>query len=132
LQASQKWAVWRLDAGLDLLSAKDDATGNTLQRRLPRVSRLDLSRRWQRWDGGVSLHGFSHRFNDTANQQRLPGYALLGLRGSYAIDPSLSVMLTVNNALDKDYSVLRVSSAPYNDYATGGRAIYLGLRYQPK
>jgi vitamin B12 transporter len=132
LQASQRWAAWRLEAGLDLLSAKDDATGNTLQRRLPRVSRLDLSRRWQRWDGAVSVHGFSHRFNDTANRQRLPGYALLGLRGSYAIDPSLSVMLTVNNALDKDYSVLRVSSAPYNDYATGGRAVYLGLRYQPK
>lgn len=132
LQASQKWATWTLEAGLDLLSAKDDATGNTLQRRLPRVSRLDLSRRWQRWDGGVSVHGFSHRFNDTANQQRLPGYALLGLRGSYAIDPSLSVTLTVHNALDKDYSVLRVSSAPYSDYATGGRAVYLGLRYQPK
>ncbi len=132
LQASQKWTTWRVDAGLDLLSAKDDATGNTLQRRVPRVSRLDLSRRWQRWDGGLSIHGFSHRFNDTANQQRLPGYALLGLRGSYALDPSLSLTLTVNNALDKDYSVLRVSSAPYNDYATGGRAVYLGLRYQPK
>jgi vitamin B12 transporter len=124
--------AWRIDGHFDLLSAHDDATGKTLQRRVPRVTRLDFSRRWQQWDGGVSLQGFSHRFNDTANRQRLPGYALLGLRATYAVSPSLRLIGTVSNALGKDYAVLRVSSAPYNDYATGGRAVYVGLRYQPR
>ena len=132
VQGGRNWGAWRLDAHLDLLSAKDDDTGKTLQRRVPRVGRLDLSRRWQGWEGGLSLQGFSHRFNDTANEQRLPGYALLGLRGSYALSPSLRLIGTINNALGKDYTVLRVSSAPYSDYATGGRSVYLGLRYQQR
>jgi len=132
LQGAQTVGAWRIDGHFDLLSAHDDATGKTLQRRVPRVTRLDFSRRWQQWDGGVSLQGFSHRFNDTANRQRLPGYALLGLRATYAVSPSLRLIGTVSNALGKDYAVLRVSSAPYNDYATGGRAVYLGLRYQPQ
>jgi outer membrane cobalamin receptor len=56
----------------------------------------------------------------------------LNLRASYAVDRSLSLTASVTNALDKDYTVNRVSSAPYNDYATGGRAFYLGLNYLPK
>ncbi|MEI7786238.1 MAG: TonB-dependent receptor [Betaproteobacteria bacterium] len=131
-QGGQTWGTWRLDGHLDLLSAKDDATDKTLQRRVPRVARLDVSRRWQQWDAGVSVQGFSHRYNDTANEQRLPGYALLGMRASYALNASLRLTGTVSNALGKDYAVLRVSSAPFNDYATGGRALYLGLRYQPR
>jgi vitamin B12 transporter len=130
LQASKRWSAWRISGNLDWLSAKDDATGNTLQRRVPRVARLDLDHRWQQLSWGASVQGFSHRFNDTANQQRLGGYALLNLRGSYALHRSLSLTASVINLLDKDYAVQRVSSAPYNDYATGGRAIYLGLRYQ--
>jgi vitamin B12 transporter len=75
---------------------------------------------------------FSDRFNDSANTQRLPGYALVGLRSSYAWSRDISFTAEIQNALDKDYIVNRVSSAPFSDYGTAGRALYIGLRYAPK
>jgi vitamin B12 transporter len=129
LAASYKWADWTLSGHYDVLSARNDSTGNTLQRRTPRWGTLDLMHRSGRFEGGVRMEAFSHRYNDSANAQRLGGYGLLGLRGTYFLTPAWSMTASLQNALDKQYVVNRVTFAPFSDYATAGRSFFLTLRY---
>jgi vitamin B12 transporter len=129
LEGSYKWAAWTLSGHYDVLSAQNDTTGTTLQRRTPRFGNVDLSHRSGPVDLGLRVEGFSHRYNDGANTQRLPGYALLGLRGTYHLNPRWSLTASIRNALDKDYVVNRVSFAPFSDYGTAGRSFFVGVRY---
>lgn len=93
---------------------------------------LDLSRRAGPWTWGVNTKIFSDSFNDSKNEQKLPGYALVGLRSVYAWSRDVNLTVAIQNALDKDYVVNRSSFSPYSDYGTAGRALYVGLRYAPK
>jgi vitamin B12 transporter len=130
LEGSYRWSDWTLAGHYDVLSAKNDSTGRTLQRRTPRFGSVDLARRLGAWEAGLRVQAFSHRYNDAANTQRLPGYALLDLRATYHLDPRWSFTASLQNALDKDYVVNRVAFTPFSDYATAGRALYVGVRYQ--
>lgn len=129
LEGSYKWRDWTLSGHYDVLSARNDATGNTLQRRTPRFGAVDLSHRRGALELGGRLEAFSHRYNDAANTQRLPGYGLLSLRGTYHLNPRWAFTASIRNALDKDYVVNRVTFAPFSDYGTAGRSVYLGVRY---
>lgn len=129
LQARTRWDRWALGAAYDVQSPRNDTTGNLLQRRVPRMATLDLSRRVDRLELGAVVQGFSARFNDAANRQRLAGYGLVTLRAAYAVDKHLTLTAHLRNALDKDYVVNRGTFSPYNDYATAGRSLFVGLRY---
>ncbi len=120
---------WTLSGKYDVLSARDDATGNMLQRRVPRTALLDASRRFGALDLGVRAQGFAARYNNAANTQRLPGFGLLALRASWRLDRQWTLTGSIQNALDKTYAVQRGAFTPFNDYATAGRAVYVGLRY---
>ena len=132
LEAGYTLARWTLAASYDVLSARNDDTGNVLQRRVPRTATVDLSRRvGDKLDLGVRVQGFAARYNDTANTQRLGGYGLLALRAAWHLDRDWTLTGSVQNALDKDYTVNRSTFAPFNDYATAGRTLLVGLRYAP-
>jgi vitamin B12 transporter len=130
LAGSYRWSAWTLAGHYDLLSARNDATGNTLQRRTPRFGSVDLGHRQGKWEAGVRVQAFSYRYNDGANTQRLPGYALLDLRATYHLDPRWTLTASLQNALDKDYVVNRISFTPFSDYGTAGRSLFVGVRYQ--
>lgn len=132
LEFSRVRGAWSWRALADWLSAKDDATGLTLQRRAPRTGTLELGYK----SGGLDLRGrlraVDARFNNTANTQRLAGFGLLDLEARYRIDRAWSLEGRLDNLLDRDYVEVRSTLNPFNDYSVSGRALFLGLRYAPK
>lgn len=129
LSGRTRWQDWVLAGTFDVLSARDDLSDRMLQRRVPRAATLDVSRAAGAFDLGARVQAFSARFNDAANSQRLGGYALLGLRGSYRIDRQWTLGVSVDNVLDKVYAVQRGTFPPFSDYGTAGRTVMVGLRY---
>lgn len=132
LQASQRWSTWTFKAAFDMLEAKDADTGLQLPRRVPRTATVDASRQLGDWFYGSQLALYSHRYNDKENLQRLGGHGLLNVNLGYALSPALRLHLRVHNVLDKSYVQAQGLYAPYNEYATAGRSMYLTLRYAPK
>ncbi len=129
LSGRTRWQDWTLAGTFDVLSARNDQTGRVLQRRVPRTATLDVSRTVGAFDLGARVQAFSERYNDVANTQRLGGYALLGLRGSYRIDRQWVLSASLDNLLDKTYAVQRGTFPPLSDYGTAGRTLMVGLRY---
>lgn len=123
---------WEFRSNLDLLSAKDDETGNTLQRRAGRTGAVEVRRHLGQFSLGAQLQGVGSRYNNSANTQKLPGYGLLNLDANYHLDHDWSLWARINNLFDKDYTLVRSTMGPYNDYATPGRNLFIGLRYAPK
>ena len=132
LSFARRSGNWEFRSAIDFLSAKDDATGNTLQRRANQTGVVEVRHILGAFDIGAQLQGVSGRFNNPANTQRLSGYALLNLDTNYRFERDWSVFAKINNLLDKDYTLVRSTLSPYNDYSTPGRNFFVGIRYQPK
>ena len=132
LQARYQWRNWKFASSYDVQSALDDSTGNTLARRVPRTISLDLTRQFDALSLSSRVQANSHKFNDANNSQKLAGYAVIGFRAAYQLDREWAFTSSIQNALNRDYVVIRGSFAPYSDYATAGRSLTLGLRYAAK
>jgi len=130
LEGRHKLGQWALAGRFDLLDAKNDRTGATLQRRVPRSATFDLARTLGAHEVAAQLQAYSARYNDTANTQRLPGFALLNLRASFSLGRHWSLAANLRNVLDKEYVVNRVAFAPFSDYGTAGRSLLVTLRYE--
>jgi len=120
---------WRGDAALTLLDPEDRETGNQLQRRSGKTLRLDLSKRVGTWDFGGTVVAEGYRYDDRANDDRLPGFATLDLRAGWRFAPDWSTRLTLANVLDKEYSTARFDRANNLDYIAAGRTALLTVRY---
>lgn len=129
---AQAISNWNFKISYDALSAKDRETGHALARRAPRSGAFDLERVVGPLRTGLRIDAVSQRFNNSTNTQVLSGYAVLGLRTSYAIKSDLRLEANLNNLLNRDYVVMRGTVSPYNDYAMPGRSLYVGIRYSPK
>lgn len=123
---------WEYRANLDYLNAKDDETGNTLQRRANRTGTVELRHYFGQFSLGAQAQGVSSRYNNPANTQLLNGYGLLNLDAGYRLDRDWSLFAKINNLFDKEYTLVRSTMSPYNDYATPGRNMFIGIRYSPK
>lgn len=77
------------------------------------------------WAFGGDVIAAGKRFDDTANANRMGGYAVLNLNAGYRYSQDLSFLARLNNAFDKKYELAR-------DYNTEGRNIYFGFDYHPK
>lgn len=128
-QFSRRSGAWEYRAAFDWLSAKDDETGNTLQRRAARTGTLELRRQFGDINIGAQLQGVSSRYNNRANTQQLDGYGLLNLDASYRVARDWILFARLNNALDKEYTLVRSTMSPYNDYGTAERNLFVGIRY---
>lgn len=126
--ARTQLADWDLAATLTLLDPQDRSAenhGHQLARRAKRTFNLDADRRFGDFGVGATLFAASQRFDDASNDEdsRLPGYALIDLRGEYHIDAEWTVQTKVSNLFDRDYETAQTYEQP-------GRAFYLTLRYQ--
>lgn len=108
---------------LDAKSRSPDATfGNRLARRAKHSATVSADWRspWGVSVGGtVTLVGDS--FDDLANTAPLDGYALAGVRASYAINERLELYGRVENLFDANYQTVA-------GYGTLGRNAYVGVR----
>ena len=91
--------------------------------------RLDLSKRVGTWDFGGTVVAEGYRYDDRANDDRLPGFATLDLRAGWRFAPDWSTRLTLANVLDKEYSTARYDRQNDLDYIAAGRTAMLTVRY---
>ncbi len=122
LAASTRWQQWTLKGTLDLQDPKDETANKRLVRRAREHGTLALEYAGIAWKGGVESIFSGERYDDAANKNRLGGYGLLNLYGSYEFAPNWSVLARWNNVTGKDYELARF-------YATAGSNGFIGLRY---
>ncbi|WP_020558790.1 TonB-dependent receptor domain-containing protein [Thiofilum flexile] len=106
-------------------SASGSTDGKWLVRRPQTQLKLDLDRSVGRGSVGASLQAFGKRYEDTANTQKLGGYATVDLRAQYPIGKAVTVGVKIGNVLDKHYETAR----GYNQLGRNG---LVTLNYTPK
>ncbi|VVN88069.1 TonB-dependent receptor domain-containing protein [Pseudomonas fluorescens] len=124
---------WQSNLGLAIIDPRDRDTGHTLSRRARRTLSLDLDRQFDRLGVGASWQAVSSSYDDEDNQNPLGGYALLGLRSSWAVNRQIRLELKVDNLLDKAYSRALYSFDGNNyGYREEGRAWMFGVTWTPE
>ncbi|MDE2584582.1 MAG: TonB-dependent receptor [Betaproteobacteria bacterium] len=131
-QYTRRSGDWETRLSADVLSARDDATQRTLQRRAPRTAFAELRRHLGPLDLGLQLQLSANRFANRDNSQTLGGYGVVNMDAGYRIDHNWTVLARLSNLFDKDYTLVRSTLPPYNDYAVAGRSLFIGIRYAPK
>ena len=111
-----------LRASVDLQDPRDETTGKQLARRARRHASLTADYALDRLDLGAELQASGSRFDDAANANRLGGYGLLNLYTTWRFTPGWSLLLRLDNTLDKRYDLAR-------NYGTAGRSWFAALRY---
>lgn len=113
----------------DALSVKASATwqdpidksdGSQLVRRAKRFARLDVDYAVNDWNFGTTLRGSSERYDSDGT--RLGGYALVGLRSSWQVMPSVQLSAKLDNLFDRDYELA-------NGYDVEGRYVEGGVTF---
>lgn len=123
---------WSYKVAYDVLSAKNDDTGRTLQRRAPRTGSVEVRREFAGFDLGAQLHATGRRYNNSTNTQTLGGYALVNIDSNVELRKDWTLQARVSNLFDRDYVQDRTTFAPTSDYVTAGRFFFIGVRYAPK
>lgn len=113
-----------LDGSLDLQDPKDLKTGLQLARRAKQSAKLGASLPLAGWVVGTEAELVGQRFNDARNTQRLAGYGLVHLSVSKQVSKDWSLLARIDNAFDRDYESAL-------GYATGGRQVYVGVKWAP-
>ncbi|MFW6346569.1 MAG: TonB-dependent receptor domain-containing protein, partial [Halomonas sp.] len=118
---------WTLAAALTYTDPEDRSTGNRLALRATQSLRLDVDRELGDWSLGGSWIAQNHRYDDAANENRLAGFGLVNLRAGWNFAPLWSARLTVENALDKEYTTARFFDG--DDYLNAGRAAFVSVHF---
>lgn len=126
--AGLELADWSLALAYSHLDPVNRSTGLRLPRRVRDSLRLEADREFGRWSLGATAVLQGDRYNNPAATERLGGFGLLSLRAGVAFTERLSLRLSVDNVLDKDYSTARDSFAGFN-FQEPGRAVFVRLRY---
>ena len=123
-------AGWDLTGALDWTDPRN-VTENVanhdrlLPRRAQRSLKAGAHRDFGAWTAGATFTAFSHRFDDAANQTRLPGYGTLDLRADWRFAADWTLQARLNNLADRRYETALGYNQP-------GREAYLTLRWQPR
>lgn len=125
LGARTRLGPFELRASADLQDPRDDTTGKQLVRRAKRHADLAVDYTGAALALGANLQLSGTRFDDTANRNTLPGYAVLNLFASYRFAPDWTAIVRWNNATDKKYELART-------YASAGSQAFVGIRYGVK
>ncbi|SEA90360.1 TonB-dependent receptor domain-containing protein [Alkalimonas amylolytica] len=122
------WAQWQHQVSYTWLDARNEQTGEPLQRR-PKHS-VNLRSGWQgeQWQAYATLDYQSATFqgfdwNSMANFPDLGGFTVLGLAANYQLSPQWQLRTKLDNLTNKTYQTSI-------GYATAGRSIGLRLSYQ--
>ncbi len=114
-----------VNTSLDALNPRNELNGRQLPRRARNQAVVNVNYDFGGWNGGASLLQVGQRFEDTANTQRLPGYATLDLHASYPLAADWTLQAALNNVTNKQYETARGYNQP-------GRSLFVTLRWQPK
>lgn len=135
LSGGLAWADWSVEAGVSVIDPRDRDTDRRLARRTGKTARLDVDRALGSWNLGGSVRAEGYRYDDKANNNRLPGYATLDLHSVWHFAPHWRGALKLNNVLDRRYQAgIGLDSntfAPF-EYLAVGRTVFLSLRYDLK
>ncbi|MBV0882051.1 TonB-dependent receptor [Noviherbaspirillum sp. L7-7A] len=112
----------QLRASLDLQDPHDESNDRLLQRRARRHAALAADYVQGAWRAGVEAVLSSERFEYAGGTTRLPGYGLVNLHASLALNRDWSVFGRIGNLFDKDYELAK-------NYATERRTLFVGVRY---
>ncbi|MCU1751072.1 TonB-dependent receptor domain-containing protein [Pseudomonas sp. 6D_7.1_Bac1] len=124
---------WQSNLGVAIIDPRDRDSGHTLARRARRTLSLDLDRQFDRLGLGASWQAVSSSYDDKDNRQPLGGYALLGLRSSWAVNHEITLEMKVDNLLNKDYSrALYEHEGSQYGYREEGRALMFGVTWMPQ
>ncbi len=118
---------WTLAAALTYTDPEDRSTGNRLRRRASQSARFDVDRELGEWSLGGSWILQGYRYEDAANTDRIGGFGLVNLRAGWQFAPLWSARLTVENALDKEYTTARFFDG--DDYLNAGRAAFVSVHF---
>ncbi|MFK3606560.1 TonB-dependent receptor [Pseudomonas sp. AP19] len=127
---------WQGNLGVSIIDPRDRDTGHTLARRARRTLNVDLDRQFDQLSVGASWQAISSSYDDEDNRNRLGGYALLGLRSSWALSREVLLSIKVDNVLDKTYARAMYSYQDPNfqnnqHYREEGRAWMFGVTWTP-
>lgn len=127
---------WQGNLGVSIIDPRDRDTGHTLARRARRTLSVDLDRQFDQLSVGASWQAISSSYDDEDNRNRLGGYALLGLRSSWALSREVLLSIKVDNVLDKTYARAMYSYQDPNfqnnqHYREEGRAWMFGVTWTP-
>lgn len=127
LSAGAEIDDWTLSTALTYTDPEDRSTGNRLPRRASQSLRFDVDRELGEWSLGGSWVAQNHRYDDAANQNRLGGFGLLNLRAGWEFAPMWSARVTLENALDKEYTTAKFFDG--DDYINAGRSAFLSVHF---
>ncbi len=127
---------WQGNVGVSFIDPRDRDTGHTLARRARRTLSVDLDRQFDRFGVGASWQAISRSYDAEDNRNRLGGYALLGLRSSWALNRDVVLSAKVDNVLDKTYARAMYNYQDPNfqnnqHYREEGRVWMFGLTWTP-
>ncbi len=113
-----------LRASVDFQDPKDRDSGRQLARRAKRSANVAAETQLAGWTVGTEVQATGRRYDNAANTNVLGGYTLLNLYTSTRIARDFVLTARVDNLADKAYETARL-------YATGGRTLWVGLKWAP-
>lgn len=124
---------WQSNLGVSIIDPRDRDSGHTLARRARRTLSWDVDRQFDRLSLGASWQAVSSSYDDRDNQKTLGGYALFGLRSSWALNREIKLDLKVDNLFDKGYSQANYSyDGSQYGYREEGRVWMFGVTWTPE
>lgn len=129
----QEFWGWQGVMGLSVIDPRDAKTGHTLQNRARRTLNIDLDRQIGNFSIGMSWLAVSSSYGDSNNSINIPGYGLLGVRGSWQITPEVKLDAKIDNMFDKSYyrTTYSYQNRTYG-YREEGITTMLGFTWTPK
>lgn len=124
VEAGRTVAGLNLNAAVDWMNPKNLGTGKWLARRARQNARLSVDGYLVGWRWGAELMLVGSRFDRANNIAILPGYGVFNANLSRSLGQDWTFLARVDNVFDKDYELAA-------GYATGGRRLYVGLRWVP-
>lgn len=125
LAGGYKLGVVQLRGSLDFQNPIDRGTGKQLARRAKRHATLGADTALSGWTLGAEMQASGRRFDNAANTKSLGGYTLVNLYASTRLARDYRLLARVDNLADKRYETA-------GTYATGGRQLYIGLKWEPR
>ncbi|MDH5601027.1 MAG: TonB-dependent receptor [Gammaproteobacteria bacterium] len=122
---SYKINDWKLDTNITFLDAKNNETGNQLDRRARQSVTTTITRYLGNKYFSIEALSESER-NDRDGAIKLDSYMLINLLYSHNVNNSLKWNFRLDNIADTDYTL---ASSPSGDYRTPGRNAHLGINY---
>jgi vitamin B12 transporter len=114
-----------LKGSADAMSTTDETTGRAVPNRANWVGNASIDYRFSKLEIGSNITLTGQSWGNTTNTKLMPGYTLVNLYSSYAMDKEWAIFARWNNIFDTQYQT------SYG-YLNAGSNIFAGIRYAMK